>query len=117
MSMQFKEENNPKHEKELSLHHDAPIIIDSVHMVKHKHDMGTISFICSILILSFLLINNTWLVLIVLNVDLVEKGIGVVNNASAVLIVVMMIRMYRIEEELTNDMVHVAQTCNHLNFE
>ena len=46
MSMQFKEENNHKHEKEVSLHHNTCIMVDSVPMIKHKHDMGTISFIC-----------------------------------------------------------------------
>ena len=55
MSMQFKEEKNHKHEKEVVLHHNAPIMVDSVPMVKHKHDVGTISFICSILIFNFVI--------------------------------------------------------------
>ena len=96
MPMQFKEENNPKHEKEVSLHHNTSIMVDSVPMIKHKHDMGTISFICSILILRFLLINSIWLVPTILNVYLVEKGINVLNNVSAVLIVVMLSQMYRV---------------------
>ena len=45
MSIQFKEEKNPKHE-EVSLHHNAPIMVDRTYMIKHNHDMGTISFIC-----------------------------------------------------------------------
>ena len=71
MSMQFKEEKNPKHEKEVSLHHNAPIMVDSVSMVKHNHDMGTISFICSILIFIFLLFSSIWLVPTILNEFLV----------------------------------------------
>ena len=89
MSRQCKEENNPKHENEVSFHYNAPIMVDSVPMVKNKHDVGTLSFKCSILIFNFLLINNIYLVLTILNVDLVEKGINVVNNVSAVLIFIM----------------------------
>ena len=115
--MQFKEEKKPKHEKEVSLHHNEPIMVDSVSMVKHNHDMGTISFICSILIFIFLLFNSIWLVLTILNEDLVEKGINILNNVSAVLIVIMMIQMYRFQEEWTDDMGQVRRTCHHLNSE
>ena len=69
-------------------------MVHSVPMIKHKHDMRTISFICSILIFDFLMFNNIWLVLTILNEDLVEKWINVLNNVSAVLIVVMMSKMY-----------------------
>ena len=140
MFVQFKEEKNPKHEKEVSLHHNVPIMVDSVPMIKHKCDVGTISFICSIFIFSFLLINNVWLVstilnvnlvenginvlnnvsvvLIVstiLNVNLVENGINVLNNVSAVLIVIMMSQMYMFQEIWTNDTRHLRQTCPHFN--
>ena len=74
MSMQFKEEKNPKHKKEVSLHHNASIIIDSVPIIKHKHDMSTISFICFIFIFIFPLSNIIWLVPTKLKVDLIEKG-------------------------------------------
>ena len=57
-------------------------------------NMFTIAFIYSILILILLLINNVWLVPIILNVDSVEKGINVLKNVSAVLIVIMMSQMY-----------------------
>ena len=43
MPMQFKEENNPMHENEVSLHYNTPIMVDNVSMVKHKHGVGTIS--------------------------------------------------------------------------
>ena len=78
MSMQGKEKKNPK-----------------LDMVKHKHDMGIISFICSMVILSLLLINSIWFVPTILNKDFLEKGINVLNNVSAVLIVVMLSQMYR----------------------
>ena len=87
-------------------------------MVKYKHDMGTISFICSMLIFNLLLITSIWFVPIILNEDFVEKGIKVINvlnNVSAVLIVVMIIHIYRFQEEWTNDMGQVRRTCPHLN--
>ena len=115
MSMQFKKKKNPKHEKEVSLHHNAPIMVDSVPMVKHKHDVGTIAFICSILIFIFLLISSVWLVSTILNVNLVENGINVLNNVNAMLIVIMISQMYRFQEEWTNDVGQVRQTCLHLN--
>ena len=62
MSMQCKEKNNPKHEKEVSFHYDAPVMVDMVSMVKNGHDMGTISFICSMLIFNLLVINSIWFV-------------------------------------------------------
>ena len=99
----------------MSLHHNAPIMVDSVPMIKHKHDMSTIFFICSILIIRFLLINNIWLVPTILNVDLVEKIINVLNNANAVLIVIMMSQMYRFQEGWIINTGQVRQTCPHLN--
>ena len=92
-------------------------MVDSVPMIKQKHDMGTISFICSILIFIFLLINNVWLVSTILNVNLVENGINVLNNVNAMLIVIMISQMYRFQEEWTNDVGQVRQTCLHLNSE
>ena len=50
LSMQCKEKNNTKHEKEVSFHYNAPVMFDSVSMVKNQHDMGTTSFKCSVLI-------------------------------------------------------------------
>ena len=97
MYMKFKEENNPKHEKEVSLHHNTPIVVDSVPMVKHKHDVGTISFICSILIFIFLMINSLWFVLTIWNVNLVENGINVLNNVNAMLIVIMTSQIFRFQ--------------------
>ena len=98
VSMQFKEEKKPKHEKEVSLHHNAPIMVDSVSMVKHNHDMGTISFICSILIFIFLLISSVWLDSTKLKVNLVGNGINVLNNVNVVLIVIMISQMYMFEK-------------------
>ena len=104
MSMQCKEKKNPKHENKVSFHYNAPVMVDIISMVlKNQHDMGTISFKCSILILIFLLINSLWLVSTNLNENLIEKGIDVLNNVSAVLIVVMLSHMYRFQEEYTGD--------------
>ena len=98
MSMQCKEENNPKHEKEVAFHYNSPIMVNSVPMVKHKHDMGIISFKCSMLIFNLLLIINILFVPTILNEDFVEKGINVLNNVSAVLIVVILSQMYMFQE-------------------
>ena len=73
-------------------------------MVKSQHDMGTISFKCSMLVFNLLLISSIWFVSTILNEDFVEKGINVLNNVSAMLIVVMLSQMYRFHEEWTNDM-------------
>ena len=97
------------------MHHNTSIMVDSVPLIKHKHDVGTISFLCSILIFSFLLINHIWLVLTILNVDLVENGSNVLKNVSVVLIIVMMSQMYMFQEEWTNDMGQVRRVCPHLN--
>ena len=78
-------------------------MVDSVSMVKNQHDMGTISFKCTILIFNFLLINNLWFVLTNLNENLIEKGINVLNNVNAMLIVVMLSHMYKFQEEWTSD--------------
>ena len=34
MSMQCKEKKNPKHEKQVAFHYNAPVMVDSVSMVK-----------------------------------------------------------------------------------
>ena len=86
MSMSYKEKKNPKHEKEVSFHYNELVMVDGVFMVKNKHDMGTISFKCSILIFIFPLINSIWLVPTMLNDDLIENEINVLNNVSAMLI-------------------------------
>ena len=103
MSMQCKEKKNPKHKKEVSFHYNAPILVDSFPMVKHKHDVGTISSICSMLIFNLLLINNIWLVPTMLNEDFVEKRINVLKNISAMLIVIMLIQMHGFQEEWIGD--------------
>ena len=95
MSMQFKEEKNPKHEKEVSLHKNTSIMVDSVPMIKQRHYVCTIYFLCLILIFNFLLISSLWMVLTILKVDLVEKGVNVFNNVSAVLFVIQTSQMYR----------------------
>ena len=77
---------NPKHENEVSFHYNAPVMVDSVYMVKNHHDMGTISFKCSMLIFNLLLINNIWFVPTILNEDFMKKGINVLNHVSAVFI-------------------------------
>ena len=41
MSIQCKEEKNPKHEKEMSNHYDAHVLVDSV-LDKSQHGMGTV---------------------------------------------------------------------------
>ena len=98
MSMQFKAETNPKHEKEVSLHRNTSIMVYSVPMIKHNHDVGTISFLCSILISIFLVINNIWFALKILNLYLVENGINILKNVSAVLIVIMMSQIFMFQE-------------------
>ena len=65
-------------------------MVDGATVIKIQHDMGTISFKCSMLIFSLLLINIIWFVPTILNEDFVEKGINVLNNVSALLIVFMM---------------------------
>ena len=97
MSMKCKDKKNPKHEKEVPFHYNEHVMVHSVSMVKNQHDMGTISFKCSILIFNFLLINSLVLT------NLIEKGIDVLNNVSTLLIVVMPSQMYRFQEEWTND--------------
>ena len=117
MSMHCKEKNNPKHKKEVSFHYNAPVFVDSASVVKNHHDMGTISFKCSMLIFSLLLINNIWFVPTILNEDFVGKGINVLNNVSVVLISIMLIQMYRFREEWVGDTGQVRRTCPHLNSE
>ena len=70
MSMQCKEKNNPKHEKEVSFHYNAPVLVDS-----GQHDMGTISLKCSMLIFNLLLINSIWFFPTILNEYFVKKGL------------------------------------------
>ena len=91
----------------MAFHYNAPVMVDSVSMVKIQHDMGTISFKCSKLIFILLLINNIWFVPTILNEDLVEKWINVLNNVSVVLIVIMLNQMYKFQEGWKNDMRHV----------
>ena len=90
MSIQCKEEKIPKHEKEVSFHYNAPILVDSVSMVKSQHGLGTISFTCSMFIFSLLLISSMWLGSTMLNEDVIKNVINVLNNVSAVLIVVLL---------------------------
>jgi hypothetical protein len=89
MSIQCKEEKNPKHEKEVSNHYDAPVLVDSV-LDKSQHGMGTISFTCSMFIFGLLLISSMWLGPTMLNEDVIKNVIDVLNNVSAVLIFVLL---------------------------
>jgi hypothetical protein len=114
MSIQCKEEKKPKHEKEVSIHYDAPVLVDSVSMVKSQHGLGTISFTGSMFIFNLLLINNMWLGPTMLNEDVTKNVINVLNNVSAVLIVVLLRKMYRFQEEWIGDTGQVRQTCPHL---
>ena len=79
----------------MSFQYNAPIMVDSVSMVKNQHDMGTISSKCSMLISSLVLINSIWFVPTILNEDFLEKGINVLNHVNEVLIFVMLSQMYR----------------------
>ena len=114
MSMQVKEEKNPKHEEEVSLHHSTSIMVDNGPMKKHKHDTSTNSFTYSMLIFSLLLISSIiWLVPTILNEDFVKKGVNVLNNICAVLMIIMLSQMYRFQE-WTSDTGQVRRTCPHL---
>ena len=75
MSMQVKEEKNPKDEEEVSLHHNTSTIVDDVPMIEHKHDTSTNSFTYSMFIFSLLPINIIWLLPTMLNANFVEKYI------------------------------------------
>ena len=81
MSMQVKEEKNPKHEEEVSLHHNTSIMVDNFPMTKHKHDTSTNSFTYSMLIFILLLISSIWLIPRILNEDFMEKGVNVLNKS------------------------------------
>ena len=113
MSMQVKEDKNPKHEEEVSLHHNTSTMVDNVPMINPKHDTSTNSFTYSMLIFILLLISSIWLIPTILNEDFVEKGVNVLNNICAVLIIVMLSHMYRFQE-WTSDIGQVRQTCPHL---
>ena len=92
-------------------------MVDNVSMVKNQHDMGTISFKCSILIFFFILINSLWLFSTNFIENFIENGINVLNNINAVLIVVMLSQMYMFQEEWTGNIGQVRRTCPHLNSE
>jgi hypothetical protein len=49
-----------------------------------------------------------------LNEDLIKNVINVLNNVSAMLIVVLLSQMYRFQEEWIGDTGQVRQTCPHL---
>ena len=91
----------------MSFHYNTPIMINSGYMVKIQHDMGTISFKCSMLVFILLLISSIWFTPAILNEDFVEKWINVLKNINAVLIVVMMIQVYRLQEEWIGDIEQV----------
>ena len=114
MSIQCKEEKKPKHEKEVSFHYNAPVLVDSVSMVKSQHGSGTISLTCSMFIFSLLLIRSMWLGPTMLNEDVIKNVIDVLNNVSEVLIVVLLSQMYRFQGEWIGDTKQVRQTCPHL---
>ena len=86
-------------------------------MVKSQHGLGTISFTGSMFIFNLLLLSSMWLVPTMLNEDVIKNVINVLNNVSAVLIVVLLSQMYRFQEEWIGDTGQVRQTCPHLFFE
>ena len=102
MSMQVKEEKNPKHEEEVSLHHNTSTMLDNVHVIKHKFDTSTNSFTYSMFIFILLLISSIWLIPRILNEDFEEKGVNILNNLYAVLMIVMLSLMYRFQEWTSN---------------
>jgi hypothetical protein len=104
-------------EKEVSFHYNAPVLVDSVSMVKRHHGSGTISFTCSMFIFSLLLISSTWLGPTMLNEDVIKNVINVLNNVDTMLIVVLLSQMYRFQEEWIGDTGQVRQTCPHLFYE
>jgi hypothetical protein len=101
----------------VSFHYNAPVLVDSASMVKSQHGLGTISFIGSMFIFSLLLINSMWLVPTMLNEDVIKNVISVLNNVSAVLIVILLSQMYRFQETWIGDTRQVRQTCPQLFFE
>jgi hypothetical protein len=114
MSIQCKEEKNLKHEEEVEFHYNAPILVDSISTVKSQHSSSTISFTCSMFIFSLLLISGMRLGPTMLNEDVIKNVVNVLNNVSAVLIVVLLRQMYRFQEEWIGDTGQVRQTCPHL---
>ena len=65
-------------------------------------------------IFNLLLISSMWLGPTMLNEDVIKNVINVLNNVSAVLIVVLLSQMYRFQEEWIGDTGQVRQTCPHL---
>jgi hypothetical protein len=117
VSVKSKEESNPKHEMEVSMHRNT--MMNIVPVWKEKHDVGAFSFtsLYSVLLFSFLLFSSIWLIAAAVNVDVIVNGINVLNNISAVVIILVMRQMYRFQENLMNDTGQVRQTCSCLNSE
>ena len=65
------------------------------------------------LVFILLLINSIWFIPTILNEDFVEKGVNVLINICAVLIIVMLSHMYKFQE-WTSDTGQVRRTCLHL---
>jgi hypothetical protein len=83
-------------------------------MVKSQHGLGTISFTGSMFIFSLLLISSMWLGPTMLNEDVIKNVINVINNVSAMLIVVLLRQMYRFQEEWIGDTGQVRKACPHV---
>ena len=90
-----------------------------VPVVKDKYDVGTFSFVSvySVLLFSFLMFNNVWLIATTVNVEMHEDLINVLNNVSAILIVIMVNQMYKFQESWTDDIGQVRRACSRLNYE
>ena len=116
-SVKSKEESNPKHEMEVSMHRNT--MMNIVPVWKEKHDVGAFSFtsLYSVLLFNFLLFIGIWLIATMVNVDVIVNGFNVLNNISAVVIILVMRQMYRFQRNLMNDTGQLRQTCSCLNSE
>jgi len=103
VSVKSKEESNPKHDMEVSMHRNT--MMNIVPVWKEKHDVGAFSFtsLYSVLLFSFLLFSSVWLIAATVNVDVIINGINVLSNVSAVMITVVMRQMYRFQEKWMKD--------------
>ena len=75
VSVKAKEESNPKHEMEVSMHRNS--MMNIVHVWKEKHDVGTFFFtsLYLFLLFSFLLFNSVWLIAAIVNGDVILMGL------------------------------------------
>lgn len=106
ISVQYTKECNLKHEREMLLHKNINDPMNEViPLIKNKHDVGAFfsNSIYLVLLLSFILFNNVCLVATIVNVDVVENMNNVLNNVSAVLIIIAVSHIYGFQERRTND--------------